>query len=123
MQRKERRWLWIIVFTFTFSPLAFAQNKAQNANQSSEQSAVKNFAAQLIGAKTDEERTSFVKTNKDLVTVELQRSLLREGIRILTQEKPTQALSIFHFAQTVAEQIDDKLGVALALNDIGEGYR
>src|SRR5262249_41221666 len=82
-------------------------------------SSVEKLTAALLEAKTEEERNSLLAANKEFATVELQRALVKEGRRILNQGEYSQATSIFHFAQTVAEQINAKVGISNALNGIG----
>src|SRR5947207_3283500 len=92
MSRVKHGWLWAILITVCFSPLSFAQDKPSNDG-----TAVEKLAASLAAAKTDEERVILLTANKELVTVELQRALAKEGASFISKGEYPQALTVFHF--------------------------
>jgi CHAT domain-containing protein len=77
------------------------------------------LAEQLLAAPTEDERAALLSAEKDLVTVELRKALVAAGRRQRTLGNYPQALSIYRLAQSVAEQIDDKAGIADALRNAG----
>jgi CHAT domain-containing protein len=80
------------------------------------------LAAALVAAKTDEERGRLIEGGKELVTINLQRSLLKQGEDLRVQGSYGQALAIFTLAQGVAERLNDREGVAQALRHLGNTH-
>jgi CHAT domain-containing protein len=76
------------------------------------------LAAAFISAKTEGERDALLEGEKDLITPELWKGLIREGKRQYSQSNFKQALRIDELAKFIAEQIGDKEGIAQALNDM-----
>ena len=83
-------------------------------------SAGNDLAEALVQAKTEAERSGLLAEERELVTVELVRAVIDQGNRFLSQGDYPRALAIYHLAQSRAEQIDDKTGVARALDNIGK---
>jgi CHAT domain-containing protein/Tfp pilus assembly protein PilF len=79
---------------------------------------IKKFADTLIAAKTEEERNAFLSNQKDLVTVELRKTLIAEGEQLRVRSDFPSALIAFELAKKVAELIEDKPGIAEALFNI-----
>src|SRR5262249_14235656 len=84
-----------------------------------EAAAIENLAAALGALKTDVERSAFLTAEKDLVSENLVRELIRLGIRLRLQGKYPEALDKFHLAQKTAEQIGDRIGISNTLDEIG----
>jgi CHAT domain-containing protein/tetratricopeptide (TPR) repeat protein len=80
------------------------------------------LAAAIAAAKTEEERKALLEADKELVTIELQRALINQGIRLRNQGSNSQAMAINQLALTIAQESGDKLGAALALRNIGSIY-
>lgn len=86
---------------------------------SSEAAAEKELAAALAAAKTDEERQRLLTEERELLTVELREALLDQSDALRRKGNFAQALVILDVTQRVAEQIDDKRGIAIVLRGIG----
>ena len=84
-----------------------------------EVAAEENLAASLIAAKTQDERDVLLKAERELITPELWKALIRHGKRQYSQSNYKQALSMAELAKVIAEQIGDTEGTAQALNDMG----
>ena len=84
-----------------------------------EASAYDELAAALAAAKSDQEREALLAEEKDLVRAELAQALAAKAYR---QRSATQALAIFHLAQSIGEQVDAQLAVGSALMGIGAIY-
>jgi CHAT domain-containing protein/uncharacterized protein HemY len=83
---------------------------------------VDDFAAQLAVAKSDQERSTLLETKKELVTIRLRRILIQKGNVLLTAGQYGKAFDAYIAAKQVAEQIDDKEGIATATLDLGTVY-
>lgn len=81
------------------------------------------LAAALAEAKTEPERKALLEADRELVTVELQRSLTKQGGSLFDRGSYKQAMAINQLALQIAEQLDDKVGRATALNYIGIIHR
>lgn len=79
----------------------------------------KELAAALATAKTDEERRRLLTENRELLTVELREALLVQSEALRKKGNFAQALAVLDVTQHVAEQIDDKKGLAIVLRSIG----
>src|ERR1700754_4819483 len=66
------------------------------------------LAAALAAAKTEEDRKALLASEKELLSIGLQRALITQGNNLLAQGTLTQALSVYQVALGVAEQLDDK---------------
>ena len=53
------------------------------------------------------------------MTAELARALIFQGHRFLNQANFSQALAIYRLSHSIAEQLGDQQGIALAQNCIG----
>jgi CHAT domain-containing protein/tetratricopeptide (TPR) repeat protein len=84
-----------------------------------EVAAEEDLSAALIAAKTQDERKELLQGERELVTAELWKALIRQGKRPYSQSNYQQALTIDELAKSIAEQIGDKEGIAQALNDMG----
>jgi CHAT domain-containing protein/Tfp pilus assembly protein PilF len=85
--------------------------------------AEEDLAAALALLKTDDERSALLTAEKDLVTEKLVREMIRQGDRLRVTGKSPEALARFRLAQSIAEQIGYKAGIASALLGIGNVYR
>jgi CHAT domain-containing protein len=81
------------------------------------------LASALVAAKTQEERKGLLVELKKLNTEEALDALLKQGIVLRQQGNYPQAFSIFQLAQEIAEQTNNKVAIARALNSIGNIYR
>jgi CHAT domain-containing protein/Tfp pilus assembly protein PilF len=81
------------------------------------------LAAALVAARTEEERKALLVAENELVTVELQKALIKQGQRLSNQGSYGQALSIYQLALQIAEQLGDKRGIATTLRNIGIVHR
>lgn len=79
----------------------------------------KELAVALVTAKTNEERQRLLTEGRGLLTVELRAALLDQSEALRRKGNFAQALVVLDVAQRVAEQIDDKKGLAIALRNIG----
>lgn len=94
-------------------PLIFSISFAQDLNP------IQKLASALIAAKTEEERTHLLNQQQNLLTVELRKVLIAQGERLNIQSDFPAAMTAFELARRVAEQIQDKAGIAEALINIG----
>jgi CHAT domain-containing protein/Tfp pilus assembly protein PilF len=78
------------------------------------------FGIRLIEAKTEQERLTLMSSKKDLITPKLRKALVIQARRELYQSNYAQALEVFRIAQLVADQIDDKEGIADVLFGFGQ---
>src|ERR1041385_8991504 len=83
---------------------------------------LENFASTLITLKTPQDREQLLARNRALMTPDLRKALIRQGNTQLMAGRSSTAFDIYGVAQTVAEQIGDKEGVATASLDIGTVY-
>jgi CHAT domain-containing protein/Tfp pilus assembly protein PilF len=81
-------------------------------------SAFDDLAAALSAAKT-EEGARLLLEEKELATAELVRALITRGSRFFNQGNYPQALTLYRLAQSIAEQIGDKAGIAATLDNVG----
>jgi CHAT domain-containing protein/Tfp pilus assembly protein PilF len=84
-----------------------------------ETAAEEDLAEALVSAKTEQERASLLAAEKELATMNLLRALVMQGERLRRQGNSPQALTIFHLAQSIAEQIGDREGIARTLSTLG----
>ena len=83
---------------------------------------LEDFASTLITLKTPQDREQLLARNRALMTPDLRKALIRQGNTQLMAGRYSTAFDIYGVAQTVAEQIGDKEGVATASLDIGTVY-
>jgi tetratricopeptide (TPR) repeat protein len=81
------------------------------------------LAAAIAAAKTDEERKTLLEANKELQTVELDRALIAQGYRLVSQGSYSQALGIFQLGLSLAQELNDKPGLVLAFRGVGSVHR
>lgn len=84
-----------------------------------ESSSEEELAATLIDAQTDEQRRVTLNAEKDLISVDLRKTLIARGNQFAQQGNFSLATTSFRIAREVAEQIDDRVGIALGLQNIG----
>ncbi len=87
--------------------------------QEIKQDKIKNLAAALVSANTEEARAALLANDKELVTAELVRELHEYGRRFRSQRNYPSALAISRLALGLAEQLGDKIGISDALYSIG----
>src|SRR6185369_7593216 len=109
--------LWITIVIFS-TPYNFAQERSP-----ADEGSFEKLLTMLLKAKTEEERTLLLTTNKEKVTIELQRALVKEASSLSSQGEYQQAFSILYLAKNVAEHLNDKIGIARTLIGIGIIYR
>jgi CHAT domain-containing protein len=111
-------WLGIISIILCFSSFGLAQDKP-----SADGADIEKLVEAITAAKTEDERIALLADKKELLTVDFQRALVKEGIRLYSEGYYPQAFTIIQLAKNIAEQIKDKAGVALALCRMAEVYR
>lgn len=107
----SRKSLLLAISFFLFSWVASAQPGAIPAE--------KELAVALATAKTDEERQRLLTEDRELVTVKLREALMDQSEALRRKGNLAQALVVLHVTQRVAEQIDDKKGLAIVMRSIG----
>jgi len=80
------------------------------------------LAEALALAKTEKERAGLLAEEKELATSELVEALNAQGYRIGNQGNHQQALTIFHLARGIGEQIGARTALGNALTGIGFVY-
>src|SRR4029434_7349788 len=78
------------------------------------------LAARLVAAKSDEERTTLLAADKELLTIELRKALLQQNGAVIRKGSYAQALAIFELTAKIAQEINDTIGLAHV--SIGVGY-
>jgi CHAT domain-containing protein/Tfp pilus assembly protein PilF len=87
-----------------------------------EESAFENLAARLAATATEKERDALLSDEKDLWSAELRRALALQGVLYATRGLYSKAIDIFRIAQSMAEKVGDRPGLANALYYIGLCY-
>lgn len=113
-RKLSRRLLWLVLFNFCLICAAFAQNKLTPAQE---------LAQKIAAAKSEIERNALLEQNKDLQTIDLRKALLAEALRFRVEGSYDKALATDKFVWQFAERIDDKAGVAAAINNVGVDYQ
>ncbi len=85
-------------------------------------SEVDDLATRLVMLKSQHEREQLLSRNRSLMTPALRKALITQGNSQLLAGRYSTAFEIYGVAQNLAEQIDDKEGVATAWLDIGTVY-
>lgn len=80
------------------------------------------FAIALVAAQ-DDERKSLLAAEPEMMTIEMQRAVVKQGNRYLSQDSFPQAIAVYNFAISIAEKLGDKLGIAQPLNNIGMTHK
>lgn len=83
---------------------------------------VEKFAADLLAAKTDEERQTLVQQNKERLNTDLVRELNKQGRTLFSQSKYPEALKVYQIGLNVAALLNDKTGSALILIGVGNAH-
>lgn len=83
---------------------------------------VEQLVSALIEAKSSQERAALLDARKDLITVDLQKSLLGRGDGFFNQRKWQPATGAYEAMREVALRLADKTGQAVSLNKIGVTY-
>ena len=86
-----------------------------------ESSATADFAETLVAA-TPPEQQRLLLSETELLSVALRRALVGEGGALYVEGKYQEALGVYRLAQTVAEQINDREGIAVTRLNIGSAY-
>ena len=73
------------------------------------------LASALIAAKNEEERAALLLAAKELITVDLRKSLLARGNKLRIKGNYKDALAVYAMTQTISEQIGDKEGIVESL--------
>lgn len=77
------------------------------------------LTASLAAAKSEEDRKKLLEAEKELMTIELQRSLTGKADQLRNQGEYLEATTLYNLALTLAEQMSDREGIANALRGIG----
>jgi CHAT domain-containing protein/tetratricopeptide (TPR) repeat protein len=81
------------------------------------------LAEALVKARTEAERAELLAEEKELVTADLARALNSQGDRFANRGEYPQALTIFTYANGMAEQIGDQAEIARTLHNLGRVHR
>jgi len=115
--------LWSVILACLLSSSAVAQNESRTQQpvsvSAADEAALQSFADVLALLKTDAERSALLTAKKELVTEKLVREVMRRGDSLSSRGDYPEALARFRLAQSIAEQIGDKAGIASALNNLG----
>jgi CHAT domain-containing protein len=87
-----------------------------------EQVSIENLLSALAAAKTEAERQAVIDARRETLTIELRKALIVRGDSLRLQDDFAASLQTYLAAQLVAESIQDEMGVALALLNIGRIY-
>src|SRR5690242_19291448 len=102
-----------------FSQVAILVVSCAIAMAQSDNKVAEKFAADLLSAKTDEERQTLVQQNKERLTTDLVRELNKQGRTLFSQGKYPQAIEVYQVGLNVAGLLNDKAGSALILIGVG----
>lgn len=98
------------------SPSGFSQSAPPD---SAARTPIKELAAALLTAGTEEEQRSHLAAKKNLLTVELRRALIAQGDELRERGQFTAALRAYGVANLVARELADEVGIAYVLLNIG----
>ncbi len=119
--------LWCVILACLLFSSALAQDKSRTQQpvsvSAAEEAALQSFADALALLKTDAERSALLTAKKDLVTEKLVREVIRRGVSLRSQGNYPEALARFRLAQSIAERIGDRAGIASTLRNIGDVHR
>ncbi len=113
----SRKSLLLAITLFLFASDAPAQRLTLTPDDPDKK--VTKLATALATAKTNEERRRLLTENRELLTVELRAALMDQAEALRRKGNLAQALVVLDVSQRVAEQIDDKKGLAIVLRNIG----
>jgi CHAT domain-containing protein/uncharacterized protein HemY len=83
---------------------------------------IEELAAALLAAKSEQERTVLLDSNKDLVSAELFNAVFQQGRKFSDRQQWQQSFNAYEIARQIAERINSKPSVAKALLEIGNDY-
>ncbi|HJQ71048.1 MAG TPA: tetratricopeptide repeat protein [Blastocatellia bacterium] len=101
----------VMLLTLSVSFSSFAESRFQSGDEA----AIRALIERYLAAKTDEERQRLLTGERESLSVETRKALIRQGTQLSSKGDFSQALSLFQLAHKVAEQIGDKEGIAAAL--------
>lgn len=113
MRHVKPQCLFAVILALGLSTFGLAQERLPDSAK------IEAFATELINATTPAARSRMLAENKPLVTVRLRVILVARGNTFFAQGSYPQALDLFRLAQSVAEQTDDRAGIAATLLNIG----
>jgi CHAT domain-containing protein/tetratricopeptide (TPR) repeat protein len=115
--------LWSVTLACLLFSSALAQDDSRTQRPASataaDEAGLRALADALASLKTDDERSALLTAEKELVTEKLVREVMRRGDSLSSRGDYPEALARFRLAQSIAEQIGDKAGIASALNNLG----
>lgn len=114
----SRKSVFLAILLFLFCWVAAAQHLTLTPDDRVGR-AEKKLAAALAEAKTNEERQRLLTEGRELLTVELREALIEQSEALRRKGNFAQALVVLDVTQRVAQQIDDKKGLAIVLRNIG----
>lgn len=114
-----RRQSSVILLGFCLLSFVLMQSGVRSLAQSGEATAEDELAARLVAAKSDEERQALLAAGKEMATAKLRKALVAQSDALRMKGNYPQALAVLELAQRVAEEINDKAGVAETWNEIG----
>jgi len=117
-RRKAKNLLAFFLLGCLFTRLPTVGN-AQNNQQATVQREDE-LATRLSIVKTPEERVALLKAQPELVTPDLVKALTKQARDLLARGKQTEALTICDLALSLAQRLNDKRGMFLALRVKGE---
>ncbi|HEU0176923.1 MAG TPA: CHAT domain-containing tetratricopeptide repeat protein [Blastocatellia bacterium] len=85
--------------------------------------AAEDLARALAKADNEAERTGLLAEEKELVGVELGRALLTQGEQLISQGDYKRAIEIYKLTSEIAQQLNDKDIIAIAIRGIGNAQR
>lgn len=106
---KTRLLFFIIIVVLCLSSRCLAQDDPRTVR----------LVEQLLAAPTEAERQALMAAEKELVTINLVKSLLAQGKLLRDQGNYPQARAHYQIAQEIAEQIGDQQGLAHSLKGLG----
>ena len=77
------------------------------------------LAAELTAAKSDQERTSLLDSDRALLSPKLAQVLMKNGGALRLQGDYSRAATCYELARATSEQLGDKSGVAAAIRSLG----
>ena len=80
------------------------------------------LAANLLAAKTENDRSVLLQAEPDLITGELVLALRKQAETLTQRREPLQAVIAWQILRSIAERIGDDYHVAFAVNNLGINY-
>jgi CHAT domain-containing protein len=106
LSNNEYRWLTAITLLLLVWTSSFAQGRTTIPDATSE------LEAALIDAKTSADRDVLLEKEKNLVTVDLRKSLVQRAKGLIRDSEYSKAYQVLAAAESVASKIGDKSGTA-----------